>query len=390
MNKLLLHPTPGMFSTELTLRLESSWAPIPTTEVWYSRVRFNDLDINTREKYEHLFDEFEHALSSRADSSIESWLPKFDIEHESVVCVELISLEVGFRVSKSEAPTREEYCNRFPKLESEVLDLFNARELTRTFKPFEQLTVDTPSKDSRAVFGDFELIRRLGQGAFGEVFLAREKTLDRLVALKMPINQSGWSDKQREQFVTEARLAAKLDHPGIVKVYSVGTVNDLTCIVLEYIKGRSLENVLREGNLNWKDKVKIVTEVADAMHYAHSQQVYHRDLKPSNILLDMENRPRVVDFGLAIGDSEQFLRENEVAGTLNYMSPEQTRGAVDQTGGHTDVWGLGVILYRALTSELPFAGETSGELVSQIRNHSPRPPPRSFKEDPQVCEFSLS
>jgi hypothetical protein len=189
MNKQLLLLNSSNYVDDPTEAFGSPRAA-PTTEIWFTRVRFNDLDIATREKYESIFDDFEGALQRGEDSKIEEWLPKFDRAHERVVCLELVSLEIDHRLSKSETPTPEEYCERFPSLQAmDITDLFNAREATQSFAVAARDTVSSLVPFTKKIVGDFELIRKLGQGAFGEVHLAREKSLDRLVALKMPTNQ---------------------------------------------------------------------------------------------------------------------------------------------------------------------------------------------------------
>jgi serine/threonine protein kinase len=233
--------------------------------------------------------------------------------------------------------------------------------------------VDVATKQGDAIRpGRFEIRRRLGSGGFGTVHLAWDHLLHREVAIKRP--QTKLNASAEQNFLHEARSAARIRHPGIVMVHDVGVDDDGPFIVYEFVEGGSLKE--RVSGRAWPpaEALTLALRLAEALTEAHKQGLTHRDLKPANILLDRMGRPQIADFGLALEHEHQADRRGEVAGTEKYMAPEQVRGAVHQVDGRTDLWALGVILYELLTGHVPFAGRDSAELQGQILAHDPRPP----------------
>jgi len=222
--------------------------------------------------------------------------------------------------------------------------------------------------------GRYVVVSGLGRGGCGAVYLARDEELDRLVAVKVPARDCLQSDADLGRFVDDARTACKLNHPGIVAVYDVGRQADGTpFIVMEYVEGGSLKQSLASGPWPAARAAKLVAAVAEAVHHAHRKGFVHRDLKPSNILLDAEGKPRVVDFGLAMHESQRWLQAGTSPGTPCYMAPEQVRGQTQFLDGRTDIWALGVTLYEMLTGALPFRGENVAQLADDILNRLARP-----------------
>ena len=223
--------------------------------------------------------------------------------------------------------------------------------------------------------GRFEIRKHLGTGAFGTVYQAWDPELGRDVAIKVPrlevVAASGGADAYR----AEARAAAQLTHPRIVPVFDVGTLDDGRCfIVSQLITGSTLqEEIAARGKLALDRAVRLVVEIAEALHHAHERGFVHRDLKPANILLDKLGNPHVADLGLALHEDDQQHRAGEVAGTPAYMAPEQWRGASHHLDGRTDVWSLGVILYELLAGRRPFGGETREALVDEILHREAKP-----------------
>jgi serine/threonine protein kinase len=222
--------------------------------------------------------------------------------------------------------------------------------------------------------GRYIVERCLGRGGFGAVYLARDDELQRSVAVKVPRLEKSASSQRVEQMLQEARTVAQLQHPGIVSVFDSGRTPDGNpYFVMEYVTGRSLEELLKCENLTTEQSVRLVVDIADATHFLHLRCFVHRDLKPGNVLIGADGRPRLSDFGMALHENQQRARAGECVGTLPYMSPEQLRGEAHRVDGRTDIWSLGVIFYRLLTGRLPFGGHTPAQLVDEILNRDPKP-----------------
>jgi formylglycine-generating enzyme required for sulfatase activity len=248
----------------------------------------------------------------------------------------------------------------------------------------------TPSPGPTVVdpvaIGRYRVIRRLSEGGFGIVYLAEDQDLHRPVAIKVPRRSAFDSARQIEMFLHEARMAARLSHPAIVAVYDVGRCQDGSIyIVLEYIDGKTLSDVMKAGELPLERMAGLLARVAEAVHHAHQRGLVHRDLKPANILVDSQGNPRVADFGLALHEDVQRLRLGEVEGTAPYMAPEQVRGETHLLDRRTDVWALGVILYQVLAGRKPFSGATP-EVIDEILYRDPRPPRLSDDRVPAELE----
>ena len=212
--------------------------------------------------------------------------------------------------------------------------------------------------------GQYRIIRLLGRGGMGSVYLARDLTLEREVAIKVVKTTE---DQSYERFRREARTAAKLSHPNIVPLHAFGEVDGMPYFVMGYVRGESLADRLRrEGKLSEEDGRRIFAEIADALDHAHRQGVVHRDIKPDNVLLDDESgRALLTDFGVAkaIGKNET-LTQGGVIGTPHYMSPEQASGHSD-IDGRSDIYSLGVMVYAMLAGRLPFEGKTPGDILAK-------------------------
>ena len=227
----------------------------------------------------------------------------------------------------------------------------------------------------RAVSAQYEVLRLLGQGGMGAVYLARERLLERLVAVKVLRRELVHGDA-RERFIREARTAAKLTHPHIVPLYSFGQADDTLYYIMGYVEGEALEERLkRSGRLGASDARRILAELADALEYAHNNGVVHRDIKPDNILIDrVSGRAILTDFGIAktTAGGTTITRTGIVVGTPLYMSPEQSAGD-REIDGRTDLYSLGVIGYRMLTGRLPFEGTSIQDVF--IKRATQEPPP---------------
>ena len=224
--------------------------------------------------------------------------------------------------------------------------------------------------------GDYELLEEVGRGGQGVVFRARQKSLHRIVALKV-IGLGQWATKAHlKRFRLEAEAAASLDHPCIVPIYEVGERDGQCYFSMKFVEGGQLDEVVKQAPVSIRQAVELIAKVARTVHYAHEHGILHRDIKPGNILLDAKGEPHLTDFGLArLVESESTVtRTLEVLGTPSYMSPEQAAGNNAKVTSTTDVYGLGAVLYQLLASHPPFAGGTTYETIKLLLETEPRPP----------------
>jgi eukaryotic-like serine/threonine-protein kinase len=223
--------------------------------------------------------------------------------------------------------------------------------------------------------GPYRVLRRLGAGGMGEVFLAYDDRLDRNVAIKRIRPEAGTSPERRERFRREARISARLSHPAIVRIYDIVTDGDLEHIVMEHVEGTDLNALAERGPLDARQVLDLARQLADGLDAAHRQGIVHRDFKSENVLVTPEGQAKIADFGIAkqlLAKTEESLtRENAVLGTYRTMSPEQARGeAVDH---RTDLFAFGVLLYEALTGRSPFEAENALATLNRVIHHRQTP-----------------
>ncbi len=223
--------------------------------------------------------------------------------------------------------------------------------------------------------GPYRIIRMLGQGGMGLVFLAEDSRLQRRVALKVfKGNLASGSDARR--FQAESKAAAKLSHPNFVQIYEAGEERGIRYLAMVYVEGQTLADRVATNPLPSLQAALLIRQIADAMGYAHQQGVIHRDLKPANIIVDFKGQPSIMDFGLATrSDVDSSLTQaGLVMGTPSYMSPEQTHGNNELVGKQSDIYALGATLYCLVTGRPPFVGSNVVETLRYIIEREPVPP----------------
>ncbi|MBC8352093.1 MAG: serine/threonine protein kinase [Planctomycetes bacterium] len=243
-------------------------------------------------------------------------------------------------------------------------------------------------------FGRYRILKTLGEGSMGSVYLAHDTQLDRKVALKIPKFDAKSESKHIDRFLREARSVATLNHPNICQVFDVGEFDGTHFMTMAYIAGHTLQDFVNpEKPQRDRNVANVVRKIAVALHEAHINGLVHRDVKPGNVMIDPRNEPIVMDFGLARQideeDDARLTRDGAILGSPAYMSPEQIEGNADKLGPHSDIYSLGVILFELLTGNLPFQGSVAS-IIGQILAKDPDSPLK-YRPDmsPRLAEICM-
>ena len=235
-----------------------------------------------------------------------------------------------------------------------------------------------------ASLGPYRIMNQIGEGGMAKVYKAFQANMERYVALKvLPANYADEAQFSR-RFTQEARTIARLEHKNILPVYDFGEHNGITYLVMRYLEGGTLKEILLQGRLTLHDTLEVMEQVCSALGYAHRQDVIHRDVKPANIMIDAEGAAYLTDFGIAkvVGKSSDLTATGAAIGTPAYMAPEQAVG--ETVDGRTDLYALGVVLYEMIVGQVPFRADTP-MAVLMAHVHDPLPLPRHI--DPKIHEL---
>jgi serine/threonine protein kinase len=332
-----------------------------------------------------------HWLAGR-ERTVEYYLkdhPELAASKDVLLDLALHEYDVRREAGKPARPA--EFAPRFPRIAGELTRRLEEAQASRTPVP---TTVQPPPQTVRQGeptgapgdlperFGRYRIVRLLGRGGMGSVYLAQDTQLDRPVALKVPHFRVEDGQELLERFHREARSAALLHHPNLCPVYDVNELNGTHYLTMAFVEGKPLsEFVAPDRRLPQRQVATVIRKMALALEYAHQQGIIHRDLKPSNVMLTAKGEPVIMDFGLARrtdGNDPRLTKAGSLLGTPAYMAPEQVNGELT-IGPPADVYSVGVILYELLTGKLPFDGNP-GYLVALILTQEP-PPPSARRPD---------
>ncbi len=341
-------------------------------------------------KFNSVCDSFEAAWRGKKKPRIEDFLGQ---DHQGFyvnLVRELIRLDVEYRRRVGEAPSPDEYAQRFPDLEKQWLEYVCDADVTAGEKSTLPPRRETPLRREDAfpipLPARYQVKKIVGEGGFGLVYLAFDEQLQRHVAIKVPHRKLVNRPEDAEAYMAEARIVASLDHPNIVPVHDVGSTKDCPFfIVSKFIEGNTLSAKMKEVQLSVAQAADLVATVAETLHYAHGQGLVHRDIKPGNILLDNAGKPYIVDFGLAVKEGD-LGQSAKYAGTPAYMSPEQARGEGHRVDGRSDIFSLGIVFYELLTGKRPFRGDSQAEVMDKITSMDVRPPRQWLDKIPKELE----
>ena len=329
-------------------------------------------------------DAFESEFQRGSEPLIEDYLIKGQDADRRELLVELLKLDLEYRLALGKSISLPEYLARFPNEEECVRSIFNEAE-TIDSDPIKTQSPKRAANDLPKRLGNYDLLEVLGQGGMGVVYRAVLYVDDapfREVALKL-IRIDQWfgvadarSSELIARFREEARNAAQLKHPNITRVYDVGQLDGLDYFSMELIAGTDLTQLMENRPLSFTKIAETLISVAQAIAYAHDLGIVHRDLKPSNILIDIQGKPYIADFGLAKSttSSSDLTHTGQILGTPGYMAPEQAAGEYRHVGPSADIYGLGGLLYFCLTAQAPFVAVNILDALVQVLERDPIPP----------------
>src|SRR5687767_5869145 len=301
-------------------------------------------------------------------------------------------------------------CGDDKNLLAEVESLLSSHDSAESFmetpavaKVAHMIEVENKRLETGNCLGNYEIINQIGVGGMGVVYLARDKKLDRKVAIKILNEEFSQDESNLQRFVSEAKAASALNHPNILTIYEFGEAEDARFIVSEYIEGETLREIISESRLRLPEILDISIQITGALSAAHKAHLVHRDIKPENIMIRPDGYVKVLDFGLAklvekknksiLSLEEPTVRQNLAAkgmilGTVNYMSPEQAKG--ERVDERTDIFSFGIVIYEMIAGRTPFAGESHSETFANLINGEPPPLSRVSSNAPDQLQRIVS
>lgn len=240
----------------------------------------------------------------------------------------------------------------------------------------------------KRLFGDYELMEEISRGSMGVVWKARQRSLNRIVALKAVTAGVLASSEDVARFRTEAETVAAIKHPNVITIHEIGENDGVQFFSMEYVNGRTIESMVQEQPFAPREAARLMRTIAEAVHYMHQSGVMHRDIKPLNIIIDTWGRPVLLDFGIArhMNDNNRLTQTGVVMGSPCYMAPEQAERRPEAIGPHTEVHALGVTLYQMLTGAVPYSGTTAEETLMNVVHWTPKPPTEHMPSIPKDLE----
>jgi serine/threonine protein kinase len=356
-------------------------------------------------------DRFEMAWKAGLRPRIEDYLGDTPDPARSTLLDGLLALDLIYRRRQGEQPAFDEYQVRFP----ESVDLLravlsrdqsfllknmannHACSRARVARPDGLSDPDgtlrfQPGKESQAdglpEVAGYEILAKLAHGGMGVVYRARQRRLNRFVALKMIRAGIDARPGEQERFRVEAEAVARMRHTNILQIYEIGEAGGLPFVALELLEGGRLADRLAGTPQPARQAAELMVTLARAIHAAHQAGIVDRDLKPSNVLFDRDGTPKIVDFGLAkrLEQEDGQTLSGQVVGTPSYMAPEQAQGRTKEIGPAADVYALGAVLYESLTGRPPFKATTPMQTVMQVIQDDPAPPSRVLSRVPRDLE----
>lgn len=394
---------------EWRLEFERDWAPDKLPQ-WHQRLKSQPTDLARAALTEFVKIDLRRQWELGSRLRLSSYLERFpELGTQGTVSLDLIRAEIEVRRQFGVAVTPEFLALEYPGRDEDWTRLCEADRSPPGAGETSQDAIATlvpPSLKSDQdrgrlsdeniprQFGRYRILKVLGRGGMGSVYLAEDTSLQRKCALKMPHFEGKRDQEILERFYREAQAAARVNHPNICPVYDVGEIEGVHYISMAYIEGRPLTDYVSPSKPGrQRATVQLIHKLAVALAQAHQQQIVHRDLKPANIMIKENRQPVVMDFGLACSletsDQSRVTTEGTLLGSPAYMSPEQVLGKLKDLGPPTDVYSLGVIMYEMLTGRTPFQGSVQSILGQIIAQPPPRPRELRPDLDPELESICL-